>query len=236
MSCFILTLTIFLLLHSPATVAGATNTSNTVTYHGGPLLTGDITVTIIWYGSWKNSHKTIIKEFINSITSSEHRSHSVYSWWKTVKLYTDYTGANISGSVKVGKEMSDSYSHGYDLAPQTIKIMVEYAAVFAKYAVSVTLPTNRLLGTCKGYPTSGWGTPQSFVLIFARTLLGFLIISKVSVADVCLGIYGRGGGPSYPGDVLSDRHGASYNIRGIKKKFLVQWMWNPVLNDCTGSD
>nr|AGV54217.1 hypothetical protein [Phaseolus vulgaris] len=56
----------------------------------------------------------------------------------------------------------------------------------------------------------------------------------VEIADLCEGIYGTGGGGSYTGQVLDARDGATYNMNGIRRRFLVQWLWSPVLNYCTG--
>ncbi|MDF5361750.1 hypothetical protein P3687_25870, partial [Vibrio parahaemolyticus] len=56
----------------------------------------------------------------------------------------------------------------------------------------------------------------------------------VEIADLCEGIYGTGGGGSYTGQVLDARDGATYNMNGIRRRFLVQWVWSHVLNYCTG--
>ncbi|PNX80781.1 protein exordium-like 3 [Trifolium pratense] len=56
----------------------------------------------------------------------------------------------------------------------------------------------------------------------------------VEIADLCEGIYGTGGGGSYTGQVLDGHDGATYNMNGIRRKFLVQWLWSHVLNYCTG--
>lgn len=59
--------------------------------------------------------------------------------------------------------------------------------------------------------------------------------APTEIADLCEGIYGSGGGGSYMGSVLVDGAGASYNMNGLKKRrFLVQWVWNPIVNYCTG--
>ncbi|KAL6503840.1 Protein EXORDIUM-like 3 [Orobanche gracilis] len=58
--------------------------------------------------------------------------------------------------------------------------------------------------------------------------------APVEIADLCEGIYGTGGGGSYTGQMLVDRQGGTYNMMGIRRKFLVQWVWNNVLQYCTG--
>ncbi len=54
------------------------------------------------------------------------------------------------------------------------------------------------------------------------------------IADLCEGIYGTGGGGSYTGQVLQNKAGASYNINGLRRQFLVQWLWSPALSSCYG--
>ncbi|XP_068649967.1 protein EXORDIUM-like 3 [Aristolochia californica] len=54
------------------------------------------------------------------------------------------------------------------------------------------------------------------------------------IADLCEGIYGTGGGGSYTGQMLNGEDGATYNMNGIRRRFLVQWIWNPVVNYCSG--
>ncbi|KAK9103267.1 hypothetical protein Sjap_020521 [Stephania japonica] len=56
------------------------------------------------------------------------------------------------------------------------------------------------------------------------------------IADLCEGIYGTGGGGSYMGQLMEDgRDGATYNMVGNGgRRFLVQWVWNPVVSYCSG--
>ncbi|MFS7977124.1 putative protein EXORDIUM [Helianthus anomalus] len=39
-------------------------------YHMGPVLSPNITVHLIWYGSWSSGEKQIIHAFISSISAS----------------------------------------------------------------------------------------------------------------------------------------------------------------------
>ncbi|XP_077246332.1 protein EXORDIUM-like 5 [Tasmannia lanceolata] len=59
--------------------------------------------------------------------------------------------------------------------------------------------------------------------------------APTEIADLCEGLYGTGGGGGYIGDVMSDRKGRKYNLNGRRgRKFLVQWIWSPVLKACAG--
>ncbi|KAH7437547.1 hypothetical protein KP509_05G077700 [Ceratopteris richardii] len=80
-------------------------------YHNGPVITPSIRVYIIWYGRWKTSQQSIIRDFLRSIASPA-PSPSVSAWWSTMQLYTDMTGSHISRSLVISGERNDLYSHG----------------------------------------------------------------------------------------------------------------------------
>lgn len=58
----------------------------------------------------------------------------------------------------------------------------------------------------------------------------------LEAGGVCLGQFGTGAYPGFPGRLLQDAHtDASYNMEGIDgRKFLVPWIWNPVTQACAG--
>ncbi|KAJ7557559.1 hypothetical protein O6H91_05G132300 [Diphasiastrum complanatum] len=59
--------------------------------------------------------------------------------------------------------------------------------------------------------------------------------APTEIADLCEGMYGSGAGGSYPGSVQTDGSGSSFNANGINnRKYLVQWVWDPNLNACSG--
>ncbi|XP_010926883.2 protein EXORDIUM-like 5 [Elaeis guineensis] len=59
--------------------------------------------------------------------------------------------------------------------------------------------------------------------------------APTEIADLCEGIYGTGGGGGYTGQVSKDGQGRSYNINGRGgRRFLVQWVWSPLLKACVG--
>ncbi|XP_047325010.1 protein EXORDIUM-like 3 [Impatiens glandulifera] len=276
-------------------------------YHMGPVLTANITLHIIWYGTWKNSQKRIIRDFVNSISSTDSKPPSVSGWWKTVQLYTDQTGANISRTVRLGEEKNDRfYSHGKTLTRLSIQSVIKSAVT----ASTRPLPVNPKSGVyllltaddvyvqdfCQSvcgfhyftFPSivgftlpyawvgnSGKLCPGQCAYPFAVpnyipglkavkspngdvgidgmiSVIGHEIaelstnplinawyagqdpVFPVEIADLCEGIYGTGGGGSYTGQMMNGGDGATYNMNGIRRRFLVQWLWNHVLNYCTG--
>ncbi|KAK8592130.1 hypothetical protein V6N13_062716 [Hibiscus sabdariffa] len=59
-----------------------------------------------------------------------------YDWWKTVSLYTDQTGANVSRTVVIAKEHSDTaYSHGSHLTRLSIQQVISTAVGAAPFPV-----------------------------------------------------------------------------------------------------
>ncbi|KAL4277855.1 hypothetical protein GQ457_03G004820 [Hibiscus cannabinus] len=109
-------------------------------YHMGPVLSSSpINIYLIWYGRWSESQKLLIKDFIASISPSAAASSpspSVSEWWKTVSLYTDQTGANVSRTLVVAKEHSDTgYSHGYHLTRLSVQQVIATAVKAAPFPV-----------------------------------------------------------------------------------------------------
>ncbi|KAL6606579.1 hypothetical protein ACP70R_042232 [Stipagrostis hirtigluma subsp. patula] len=104
-------------------------------YHMGPVLAAAITVHPIWYGPWPVAHKRTIRAFLRSLSpppSSEGKASipppSVAAWWRTVRLYTDQTSANVSAVVALGREKSDArMSRGARLSRMDIQSVVRDA-------------------------------------------------------------------------------------------------------------
>lgn len=119
-------------------------------YHMGPVLSNSpINLYVIWYGRWAAPQKLLIKDFLLSISHAStggHRSPaaakarppspSVAEWWRTVSLYTDQTGANVSRKVFVAGEHEDAaYSHGRSLTRLSIQQVIATAARAARFPV-----------------------------------------------------------------------------------------------------
>ncbi|KAK4783857.1 hypothetical protein SAY86_018225 [Trapa natans] len=277
-------------------------------YHMGPVLTNNITVHPIWYGSWYPPQKRIIREFISSISAVGSKHPSVAGWWRTVQLYTDQTGANISRTVRLGMEKNDRfYSHGKSLTRLSIQSVIK-SAVTARTKplpidhknglyllltsddvyvqdfcdnvcgfhyftfpsiVGCTLPyawVGNSAKFCPGvcaYPFSvpsympGFKPVKSpngdigvdgMISVIAHEIAELAtnpLINAwyagpdpsfpVEIADLCEGIYGTGGGGSYTGQMLEDKSdGATYNMNGIRRRYLVQWVWNHIVSYCSG--
>ncbi|KAG4165268.1 hypothetical protein ERO13_A13G068600v2 [Gossypium hirsutum] len=70
-------------------------------YHNGPLLKGKITVNLIWYGKFSPTQRSIIVDFINSLSSAvKPKIPSASFWWKTTEKYK-----SGSSTLVVGKQI-----------------------------------------------------------------------------------------------------------------------------------
>ncbi|XP_061345950.1 protein EXORDIUM-like 2 [Gastrolobium bilobum] len=80
--------------------------------HKGPLLKGNVTVHVLWYGNFTPTQRSIIIDFIKSLSSAYHApSPSVRSWWQTTARYR---GGPCT--LAVGKQiLDDTYSLGKSL-------------------------------------------------------------------------------------------------------------------------
>ncbi|CAK9163555.1 unnamed protein product [Ilex paraguariensis] len=64
-----------------------------LTYHHGDLLEGDLHVSILWYGKFSPAQKTIIVDFLLSLTPHQTqqglspKAPSVSQWWQTIETY-----------------------------------------------------------------------------------------------------------------------------------------------------
>ncbi|XP_068486220.1 protein PHOSPHATE-INDUCED 1-like [Phaseolus vulgaris] len=90
-------------------------------YHRGPLLTGKISVNLIWYGNFKPSQKAIVTDFITSLSSPKPLTPqpSVATWWKATQKY--YKTSSPKLSLSLGSQILDqNYSFGKSLTSDQI--------------------------------------------------------------------------------------------------------------------
>ncbi|KNA13166.1 hypothetical protein SOVF_119260 [Spinacia oleracea] len=113
-------------------------------YHMGPVLSNSpINVYIIWYGKWAKRQQSPIRDFLHSISPSSASSaaasantQTVSDWWKTVSLYTDQTGANVSSNLIVAGEYSDHrYSRGTHLTRLSVQQVIANGVKKAPFPV-----------------------------------------------------------------------------------------------------
>lgn len=130
-------------------------------YHDGPLLSGRITVNLIWYGKFKPSEKAIISDFITSLSSfspSNTLQPSVATWWKITEKYYQLTSTRNPLSLALGKQISDdSHSLGKSLNDRKIRQLA--ARGDQKNAINVVLTASDV--AVDGFCMSRCGTHGS---------------------------------------------------------------------------
>ncbi|KAH8552100.1 phosphate-induced protein 1 [Umbelopsis sp. PMI_123] len=137
----------------------ATMLSSTATvpieYHGGPIMTGNITVYPIFYGSWTSTQKDIVNTFINGLSAT--------TWWNIEKTYTDSSGNAVTGPVLNGTSYDDNYSQGTSFDDSGIQNIVINALseglpndTNGIYAVLTSGDVSETAGFCTQY--CGWHT------------------------------------------------------------------------------
>ncbi|KAJ0085672.1 hypothetical protein Patl1_08553 [Pistacia atlantica] len=135
--------------------------SQLLQYHNGPLLSGKISINLIWYGKFKPSQKAIISDFITSLSSSspaKNNQPSVTSWWKTTEKYYHLSSEKNSLSLSLGRQIvDDKYSLGKSLSNKHIVALASKGE--QKDAINVVLTSSDV--TVDGFCMSRCGTHGS---------------------------------------------------------------------------
>ncbi|PRQ21838.1 putative phosphate-induced protein [Rosa chinensis] len=139
-------------------------------YHNGPLLTGKISINLIWYGKFKPSQRAIVSDFITSLSTSSPSTNqpSVATWWKSIEKYYHLSNAKKTSSLSVslGNQILDeSYSLGKSLSVG--KHIKQLAAKGGQSnAINVVLTSSDVL--IDGFCSSKCGTHGSSKSSFIR--------------------------------------------------------------------
>lgn len=133
-------------------------TGNGISYHGGPVMLGQVTAYYIWYGGWSgNSAETILTNFIQNEGGS--------SYYNINTTYYNGSGQHVSNSIAYGGATSDNYSQGKSFGDSGVEAIVSTAInsrAFgpansnAVYFVLTSADVNETSGFCTQY--CGWHT------------------------------------------------------------------------------
>jgi len=138
--------------------AGVSAASATVpiTYHGGPVMLGQVNIYYIWYGNWSgNSANTILTDFANNIGGSPYFSiNAGYSQSSPQQF--------VSGNVHYSGSIVDSYSQGMSLTDASVQTIVSSAIASSAlpndangvYFVLASADVDETSGFCTTY--CGW--------------------------------------------------------------------------------
>ncbi|CAN0889941.1 Protein EXORDIUM-like 2 [Linum grandiflorum] len=154
-SIFITTTLLFLstLLH-PSSAALVQEQPLILKYHNGPLLKGNTTVNLIWYGAFSSPQHAVIVDFLRSLTASPASpAGSVASWWLTTARYR---GGPCN--VVVGRQLvDDKYSLGKRLSSAQLASLAARAGGRNSVNVVLTSADVAVDGFCSRCGTHGAG-------------------------------------------------------------------------------
>ncbi|WCJ44432.1 Protein EXORDIUM-like 1 [Euphorbia peplus] len=128
-------------------------------YHHGPLLTGKVSVNLIWYGKFTPSQRAIVSDFITSL-DKDVKKPSVSSWWKgTEKYYNLIKSKTPSLSLNLGSNqiIDHTYSLGKSLKNNQLLQLAKQGG--EKYAINVVLTASDV--AVEGFCSSRCGTHGS---------------------------------------------------------------------------
>ncbi|KAE9615232.1 putative phosphate-induced protein [Lupinus albus] len=131
-------------------------------YHKGPLLSGKISVNLIWYGKFKPSQRAIISDFVTSLSSKPTSQPSVATWWKTTEKFYHHTTTRNNKSpnlaLSLGTQILDeNYSLGKSLTDNQILKLASKGV--QKDAINVVLTASDV--TVDGFCSSKCGSHGS---------------------------------------------------------------------------
>lgn len=135
-------------------------------YHNGPLLSGKISINLIWYGKFSPSERAIISDFITSLSSSSSNPKtnqpSVATWWKATEKYYHLLKSKKASplALSLGTQIVDeSYSLGKHLTRQQIKQLATKGE--QKNAINIVLTASDV--AVDGFCSSTCGTHGSLL-------------------------------------------------------------------------
>ncbi|XP_061364686.1 protein EXORDIUM-like 2 [Gastrolobium bilobum] len=114
-------------------------------YHNGQLLKGRITVNLVWYGAFTPIQRSIIVDFINSLSSPGAPLPSVATWWMTTEKYK----GGGSSALVVGKQfLHPSYTLGKNLKGRDLLALASKFNELSSITVVLTAKDVAVDGFC----------------------------------------------------------------------------------------
>lgn len=148
--CFLsLSLAICLLIHLfPFGSAHPKEENLTISYHNGPLLTGNVSLAILWYGEFEAFEKFVVRTFIESLSMKKSISFQadVHSWWQKVHGYLELAEKKSpKGTVRIVREVDDeNASFGHVLRNDSLPGLLEKATVGLANTVAVIFVSKKV--------------------------------------------------------------------------------------------
>lgn len=154
-----LALAFILLLVFPLALEAKLHAKPVLTYHRGPIITGRLNLSLLWYGQFGRSQKNAIRTFIKSLNYDGRANFQpqVSTWWEMVGSYQSMTikhsRKNPRILVNVVKQITDnSYSLGKVMTKDFIKTLVQKATAGNRNTVAVIFTSRQVTASdlCSG--------------------------------------------------------------------------------------
>ncbi|XP_043719917.1 protein PHOSPHATE-INDUCED 1-like [Telopea speciosissima] len=147
-----------------------------VSYHKGALLEGDIPVSILWYGKFTPAQKSIVADFLLSLTQNDHhqvglssKTPRVSQWWETIQTYVEKAGKKGTQVILSGQVTDEGYSMGKSLKRSQISELAAKANSKAGgIALVLTADDVAVEGFCMsncGFHGSDSGKKSTFIWV-----------------------------------------------------------------------
>ncbi|KAF8019778.1 hypothetical protein BT93_G0464 [Corymbia citriodora subsp. variegata] len=127
-------------------------------YHNGALLKGNITVDLVWYGRFSPTLRSVIVDFIRSLSYARSRPPSAASWWRTTEKYK-----GGSSNLVVGRQaIHEAYTLGKSLKNRHLRALAgKFNAAPGTITVVLTAADVAVEGFCMRCGTHGSSRPGS---------------------------------------------------------------------------
>ncbi|KAK9271742.1 hypothetical protein L1049_002105 [Liquidambar formosana] len=152
-----LVLSLSLLLLLPSFLLGSSAAA--LSYHRGPILTGNVNLTILWYGQVGRVHKNAIRTFIKSLNYNGNVNFEprVSNWWHLVESYQSAARRNMRSSprirVQVVRQVTDAtFSAGKIITQDFLPGLIQKATGGNRETVAVIFSAKDVTvqGQCEG--------------------------------------------------------------------------------------
>ncbi|KAM4069479.1 hypothetical protein ACB094_12G093400 [Castanea mollissima] len=154
-----LALAFILLLVLPLALEAKLHAKPVLTYHRGPIITGRLNLSLLWYGQFGRSQKNTIRTFIKSLNYDGRANFQpqVSTWWEMVGSYQSMAMKHSRKTprilVNVVKQITDnSYSLGKVMTKDLIKTLVQKATAGNRNTVAVIFTSRQVTASdlCSG--------------------------------------------------------------------------------------
>ncbi|XP_058096863.1 protein PHOSPHATE-INDUCED 1-like [Magnolia sinica] len=134
-----------------------------LTYHKGAILEGEIPISILWYGRFTNTQKSIVADFILSLSLPQQKgvsptTPSISQWWETMNKYSEMAGKKKAQVILSVQTSDENYSLGKTLKRSQI---LELATKSGPRPVGVVLVLTDKDVAVEGFCMSGCGSHGS---------------------------------------------------------------------------